>query len=117
MRWALLMSLLALVGCHYHRTERSMQSRPRPRVTRMDLVRMLKAGQTEEQIIRQLSQAYLSPPITEWSPPQHEEVRLAGATETVLVEAAHASERPPVMMVEEFTRYHYNHTGPLHAGE
>lgn len=109
--------ILVLTGCHHHSTGRTVVPVERPRLTYDDVVRMLKAGQPEQQIIGQLREAHLEPPFSAWPPGMIVDLKQVGASDTVIQEMRLASERPAVEYREQPVRVHYNHPGPLNPGE
>lgn len=99
--------VLTLAACHSH-TGRAVVPVERPRLTREDVVRMLKAGQPEQQIVEQLRGAHLEPPFSTWSPEMLVELKQAGATDAIVQEMRLASERPAVEYTEQPVRVrHY----------
>lgn len=117
MRTGVFILLLCVAGCHHHTRGRMTLPRELPQITREDVVRMLKAGQPEQQIIDQLGGAHLEPPFESWTPDQLVELKVAGATDTVIQEMRLASERPALIYVEEDVRIHHNHPGPINPGD
>jgi molybdopterin-guanine dinucleotide biosynthesis protein A len=108
MRAAAASVLIVLAGCHHSHRGHATVPKELPRVTREDVVRMLKAGQTEQAILEQLRPAHLEPPFATWTPEALVELKQAGATDAIIQEMRLASERPSVIYVQQEVRVrHY----------
>ena len=101
MRYAWLALIVAAAGCHQSHRRVTQVPRELPRVTYDDVLRMLRAGQTEQAIVEQLRDAHLEPPFETWAPQMVVELKASGASDVVIQEMRLASERPAVIYVEQ----------------
>lgn len=101
MRYVLLAVALAAAGCHHSHRRVTTVPKELPRITYDDVLRMLRAGQTEQAIVEQLRPAHLEPPFETWPPDMVVQLKQAGATDVIIQEMRLASERPAVVYVEQ----------------
>jgi hypothetical protein len=92
---------LLAAGCAHTYRGRSVLPRQLPGLTREQVVEMLRLGKPHDALAAQLRGSYLVPPFASWTPEQIIEVKEAGASDALIEEMRLASERPPVVYVEQ----------------
>ena len=102
MKSTLVLSLVALVGCHHHHyapTVRRVEERL-PIVTIPQVVAMLRQGTPQDQIVAQLRNAVIAPAAEQWTADDVVALKNAGASDVLIMEMQQASHRPPVRVTE-----------------